>query len=109
MLALLPTATENVATALPVEDITAELQARRTERSARSVASSAEFAPSDSPSTSGNGDGSAAGESSGFLHTSRLGESGGSESGNVKSKMALWNEVKIYCEPMHTGDSACKC
>lgn len=101
VLALLPTATENITQALPVEDITAELQARRTERTARSVTSS-EFAPSESLSNGGEGTESTTADSSSFIHASRVAGEGADGSGlpvqNGKSKLQLWNDIKIYCK-----------
>jgi peroxin-3 len=119
VLAILPTAVENIFEALPVEQVLEELQAQRQERLARSVGPS-EVSTADLPSappsiTDGGDEKSLASES--FLHTSQLGEStvglgeAKSQPPSVRSKrnkVQLWNEVKISCkvepsDPMNGG------
>jgi len=89
-----------------VEELTRELQRQRSERLARSGASS-EIAPSDAPSTV-DGDGTSLG-SSGFIHASQIAPEGDGESSETgaglrtstrptRSKAQLWNELKITCE-----------
>lgn len=115
VLALLPTAAENIVGALEVERVTGELQARRAVRGAESVRSS-EFAPTVAESRASNGseerregeaeaeaegsvEGSASG--SGFVHASQVQMAESAASGTQarqpgKSKIQLWDEVKIY-------------
>lgn len=114
VLALLPTATENIVAALPVERITGELQARRDERvgvggggGGGSVttgkSSGSEVAPSEGVSVAGGEESASVGAgSSGFVHASRVagvGGDGGEGEGEWKgkTKTQLWNDVKIYC------------
>ena len=116
VLALLPTATENICGELEVERLTVELQARRAVRGAvksegASVASS-DFVASEAPSgaVNGNGAGEARSErgeegsvsGSGFVHASQIqAESSGSGSEGqqgarqTKTKLQLWEEVKF--------------
>ncbi|KAI9711959.1 MAG: peroxin [Chrysothrix sp. TS-e1954] len=101
ILGLLPTVTGNVLQHLPVEEITNELQARRSDKLARVGPSttSSEIAPSDL-----HEDGSAAASAEGtgsFVHASRVeGLRDGSaldERGlrSDKSKLQLWEDLKI--------------
>ncbi|KAL9087179.1 MAG: hypothetical protein Q9159_003746 [Coniocarpon cinnabarinum] len=117
VLALLPTATENIVSALEVERLTGELQARRAVRGVagegsvkssdfaptESVARSEVASPTDQPSAEGvasrDGEGSTTGSE--FVHASQLAESTVSpeqqqRQGTSKSKIQLWEEVKIY-------------
>lgn len=100
VLALLPTATENILKALPVENITQELRQLRTDRVAKSTAGS-EIAPSEVPSALDDDGRSLA--SSSYIHASQV--AGTSESQNFgsgatgkRSKVKLWNELKISCK-----------
>lgn len=110
VLALLPTANENVLRALPVEELLGELQARKTEKLTRGGAAStttSEFAPSEIGTEEGS-----AGTGS-FIHASQQMTGGEQEidgSGETKpapkrdivpskSKTLLWNELKITCMP----------
>ncbi|GLI81028.1 peroxin [Penicillium ochrochloron] len=100
VLALLPTATENIIEALPVEELTKELQKKRAERLARLNAG--ETAGSDmtsvSPSmTEDDRKSLSSFQSEGYLHTSQLGESVNPEAQAPpkRNKTQLWNEVKI--------------
>ncbi|KAJ5759987.1 Peroxin-3 [Penicillium odoratum] len=100
IIALLPTATDNIVDALPVEELTKELQKKRAERLARLNAG--ETAGSDmssvSPSLPGDDTKSLSSfQSEGYVHTSQLGEPADSDSQpRVKrNKTQLWNEVKI--------------
>lgn len=110
MLALLPTAVDDILDAFPVENITRELQQQRTDRSARSAGGS-DPTPSEFSSASASGGlddskSAVSGQTDGFLHTSQLGSSGldVSISGDVskarKTKTQLWNELKINCESL---------
>ncbi|CAI7579787.1 unnamed protein product [Penicillium pancosmium] len=100
VLALLPTATENVIEALPVEELTKELQKKRAERLARisagegtgsDMSSVAPSLPEDDRKSLSSF------QSEGFVHASQAGESAESEEQpRVKrNKTQLWNEVKI--------------
>lgn len=102
VLALLPTATDNIIEALPVEELTKELQKKRAERLARLNAG--DTAGSDmtsvSPSmTEDDRKSLSSFQSEGYLHTSQLGESVNSEAQvpPKRNKTQLWNEVKITC------------
>lgn len=111
VLAILPTATENILQALPVEATLAELQRQKAERLARSVGAPSESdALSVSPSLAF--DGKTDGESTSigsesFVHASQV-DMNNTTSGETpepsaspqpkKSKVQLWNEVKISCK-----------
>ena len=106
VLALLPTATENILEALPVENITHELQQQKRDRPGRSAGASdvgtSEFS-SGSPGAGaddGKSVGSIGGES--YIHTSQMGASALGSSGTMpqarKSKAQLWDELKISCK-----------
>lgn len=113
VLALLPTATENICGELEVERLTGELQARRAVRGGKgegaSVASS-DFVTSEAPSsgvnggsqTNGEGEGTVSG--SGFVHASQIQTAEGTSPGSSedtkparqkKTKLQLWDEVKL--------------
>ncbi|KAF7716501.1 Uncharacterized protein PECH_003910 [Penicillium ucsense] len=100
VLALLPTATENIIDALPVEELTKELQKKRAERLARLNAG--ETAGSDMTSvapsvTEDDRKSLSSFQSEAYLHTSQLGESVNAEGKTQpkRNKTQLWNEVKI--------------
>ena len=105
VLALLPTATENIVEALPVESITHELQQKKSDRS-RS-ADTLDAVPtelsSEPPSvTDDDGRSLASFQSSSYAHASQMETSssgiGDSELRNPsKTKAQLWNELKINC------------
>lgn len=95
VLALLPTATENIIDALPVEELTKELQQKRAERLAR--LNTGEATGSDFSSVSPSLPDDASLQSEGFVHTSQAGDSEG-QSRPKRNKTQLWNEVKITCE-----------
>ncbi|KAI9700383.1 MAG: peroxin [Candelina mexicana] len=107
VLALLPTATENILEALSVESITQELQHKRAERLGRSSAASegphSELS-SGTPSVADD-DGKSLGSfrSESYVHASQMADSQvGSSEGKQqepprtrKSKAQLWNDLKI--------------
>lgn len=106
VLAILPTATENILEALPVEQILAELQRQKAERLARSVGPS-EISTNDLPSEAqsvADDDGKST-QSSEYIHASQVAENGnGAEEPKLqpspstkskKSKAQLWNDMKI--------------
>lgn len=97
VLALLPTATDNIVSALPVEKITQELQARRGERGVGSVrsAASSEYGTLPTGSSEAGVDGDSATGS--FVRASQaVGSEEGDAETRSKSKLQLWNDVKIY-------------
>ena len=101
MLALLPTFREEIVTALPAEDITAELQRQKQDRLAKSTgpseAASSEF-PSAPASTVDDDRGSLASFQTGsFIHASQIADSG-EVTRPRKSKVQLWNDLKIMCK-----------
>ena len=105
VLALLPTVTDNILAALPVESITRELQQQKAERLGRSAGASdvgiSEFSSS-TPSAAGD-DGKSVGSlgNSDFIHTSQMGAStfeGSADSPRKrKTKAQLWEDLKINC------------
>ena len=105
VLALLPTAAENILEALPVENITHELQQQKAERLGRSVGSQSDLAPSASSSkspsaTEDDGRSLASFQTESFVHTSQLAGSGDNGLARPKkSKAQLWSDLKIDCEP----------
>lgn len=98
---MLPTATENIIEALPVEELTKELQKRRAERLARLNPGEGSGSDMTSLSPSVNNDDRnslSSFQSEGYVHASQV-ESGDAEGQpRVKrNKTQLWNEVKITC------------
>ncbi|KAE8382065.1 Peroxin-3 [Aspergillus bertholletiae] len=101
VLALLPTAAEDILDALPVEELTKELQRKRAERLAR--LNVGEGTGSDlssiSPSLPDDDRRSLSSfQSDGFVRTSQPGEPSAEGDGEVRpkrNKTQLWNEVKI--------------
>ncbi|KAF2819236.1 peroxisomal membrane protein [Ophiobolus disseminans] len=110
VLAILPTATENILDAIPVEQVLEELQRQKAERLARSVGPS-EIGTSAAPSVADTADddgGSSSIQTDGYVHASQVaieGESvtGGAEGSQTasdekkskKTKAQLWSEMKI--------------
>jgi peroxin-3 len=108
VLAILPTAVDNIFEALPVEQLLEELQQQRAERLAKSVGpsevSTADL-PSAPPSTIDNGDEKSLASES-FVHTSQMADSAIESSPSKlkssslrpkKNKTQLWNQMKIDC------------
>lgn len=103
ILALLPTAAEDILEALPVEELTKELQKKRAERLAR--LNGGEGTSSDISSVAPSlpeedGRSLSSFQSDGFVRTSQLGEStldGDGSPRPKRNKTQLWNEVKITC------------
>lgn len=105
MLELLPTVTENILEALPSEKIAEEIQQKKAQRTGRSGGTS-EIAPSDrssgAPSTvDEDGKSLSSFQSESYVHASQMGasSSGNGESKPSKSKVQLWDELKISCMP----------
>lgn len=110
VLAILPTATENILDAIPVEQILEELQQHKAERLARSVGPS-EVASSAAPSvTDEDGKSLTSFQSESYVHASQItdgekgvasgsaaGAEGSAEKKPKKSKVQMWNEMKISC------------
>ncbi|EEH36161.1 peroxin 3 [Paracoccidioides lutzii Pb01] len=99
ILALLPTATENILEALPVEELTNELQQKKAERLAKlkpGEATGSEIS-SHSPSTAEDDVRSLSSfPSEGYVHASQVGESAsGTNSPKPKGRTQLWNDLKI--------------
>ncbi|KAF2756119.1 peroxin-3 [Pseudovirgaria hyperparasitica] len=107
VLAILPTATENILQALPVEATLAELQRQKAERLAKSVNSVTESdatsaVPSIAAETQTDGEGKSIGGES-FVHASQIEASTASvetpetatSTQPKKSKLQLWDDVKI--------------
>ncbi|OJI98986.1 hypothetical protein ASPVEDRAFT_38463 [Aspergillus versicolor CBS 583.65] len=100
VLALLPTAAEDILEALPVEELTKELQKKRAERLARLNAGEGTTTGSDMSSVTPSlpDDDRKSLSSDSFLRTSQLGDStveGDPSSQPKRNKTQLWNEVKI--------------
>lgn len=101
VLALLPTATENILHALPVERITHDLQQKKAERLGRSAGTlnPSSALPSSGPSSVTDDDGRslASFQSEGYVHASQMAASGADvgASNPKKSKGQLWNDLKI--------------
>ncbi|KAF7507193.1 hypothetical protein GJ744_010875 [Endocarpon pusillum] len=98
VLALLPNVTENILQALPVEDLTHELQQKRAERLARSGGEGTPSILISGPSSVGDGgDNSSLSsfQSSSYIHASQLTQPENGSGRPRKSKAQLWNEVKI--------------
>ena len=95
VLALLPTVTDNVLEALPVEQLTHELQQKKAERLARAAGEKVPSEFSSGPPSVRDGDTTSLGslQSSSFVHASLMDEDGSLRP--RKSKAQLWNEVKI--------------
>lgn len=114
VLAILPTATENILEAIPVEQVLEELQRQKAERLSRSVGPS-EIASSAPPSVADTTEDDARSSSlqtDSFIHASQVVADGDSSTGtgplegstdtstekkSKKSKAQLWNEMKISC------------
>lgn len=116
VLAILPTATEKILDAIPVEQVLEELQRQKAERLARSVGPSeiASTAPPSVVDTTEDGTRSSVQDSESYVHASQVAlEEGSTVSGETsteavgeketakaskKSKAQLWNEMKISCK-----------
>ncbi|KAL8846446.1 MAG: hypothetical protein Q9221_008471 [Calogaya cf. arnoldii] len=104
VLALLPTATENVLQALPVERITQDLQQKKADRLGRSASTldSPSAIASSGPSSVTDDDGRslASLQSGSYVHASQMAASSSAtgeavQSSPTKSKAQLWNDLKI--------------
>ncbi|KAF1983419.1 peroxin 3 [Aulographum hederae CBS 113979] len=107
VLAILPTATENILEALPVEQTVIELQQKKVDRSTKSVVAS-EGASSDLPSiaqsVTDDGDNKSlkSFQSESFIHASQVADSSASGDPTLqtpqapkRTKIQLWNDMKI--------------
>lgn len=117
VLAILPTATENILDAIPVEQVLEELQRQKAERLSRSVGPS-EIASSAPPSVADTTEDDARSSSlqtDSFIHASQVVTESDSGTGlaegdptpppptaeerkNKKTKAQLWSEMKISCK-----------
>lgn len=98
VLALLPNVTENVLEALPVEQLTHELQQKKAERLARAGGEGTAAELSSGPSSIRDGGDNASlssFQSSSYVHASQLAQSESDMARPRKSKAQLWNEIKI--------------
>lgn len=100
VLALLPTATENIVEALPVEDITRNLQQKKAERLGRSEGGTPDPSVASGPTSATDDDGRSLSsfQSESYIHASQTEAS--SSDGKLApriSKAQLWNELKISC------------
>ena len=97
MLALLPTAADNILKALPVEELTNELQQKRAQRLARRSGGEVTGSEMSSGTASVTDDDNRSWSS--FVHASQMGNSAIlEEEQKTKSRTQLWNELKINCE-----------
>ncbi|EED18227.1 peroxisomal membrane protein (Pex3), putative [Talaromyces stipitatus ATCC 10500] len=101
VLALLPTATENILEALPVEELTQELQRKRAERLARASGSdvlTSEPSSSTAPSVvEEDGKSLTSFQADSYIHASQVADSTTSDPERPRrTKAQLWNDVKIY-------------
>ncbi|KAF1915625.1 Peroxin-3 [Ampelomyces quisqualis] len=99
VLAILPTATDNILAAIPVEQVLEELQRQKAERLSRSVGPS-EIGTSAPPSvadTTEDDAHSASMQADSFIHASQVAteEPAEEETKSKKSKAQLWSEMKI--------------
>ncbi|KAL8829046.1 MAG: hypothetical protein Q9191_002233 [Dirinaria sp. TL-2023a] len=99
VLALLPTATDDILEALSVEDITRDLQQKKAERLGRSEGRTSDpsSAASGPPSvTDDDGRSLSSFQSGSYVRASQIGTTSSATSeGPSKSKAQLWNELKI--------------
>lgn len=106
VLALLPTATENILKALPVEELTNELQQKRAARLSKLSAgepTGSEMSSGSPSMTEEDGRSLASFRSDSFVHASQAGESTAEGEGQkTRSRTQLWNELKINCELRRT-------
>ncbi|USW51401.1 Putative peroxin-3 [Septoria linicola] len=103
VLALLPTLRDDIVNALPVEEITEQLQQERKERLRRlggSEAASSEFPSAPSSAVDDDGKSLASLQSSSYVHASQMAQStldvpGGAPAKPKRSKGQLWQDMKI--------------
>ena len=103
VLALLPTATDNIIDALPVETITHDLQQKKAERLGKSAGTPSELSSGPPSVTDEDGKSLASFQSESYVHASQMAASsaGSGDSSRPKSpktKVQLWNELKISCK-----------
>lgn len=92
---MLPTVTENILEALPVEQLTHELQQKKAERLARATGEGVPSELSSGPPSIRDGETASLSslQSSSFIHASQLGDEGNARP--RRSKAQLWNEIKL--------------
>lgn len=106
VLALLPTATDNIIEALPVETITHDLQQKKAEKLGKSAGTSSEMSSGPPSVADEDGKSLASFQSESYVHASQTAasSSGSGESAPLKplkTKAQLWSDLKINCE--HEG------
>jgi len=103
VLALLPTVTENVLEALPVESLTHELQQKKADRLAKLGQEGAPSEQSSGPPSTIDDDGKSltSFQSESYVHASQMAESSTGGDGQLqkpkRSRAQLWNDLKISC------------
>ena len=101
VLALLPTATENIVEALPVETITHELQQKKAERLGRSGGTPSEISSGPPSVTDEDGKSLESFQSESYVHASQMAASSSGSGDSLpkppKTKVQLWNDLKISC------------
>lgn len=113
VLAILPTAAENIIERLPVEQTLGELQKQKADRLAKSSGpsdvSTADQLSAPPSVTDEDGKSLASIRSESFVHTSQMGDSSAGDGSlrpphplrSKRSKAAMWNEMKISCSCMN--------
>lgn len=105
MLALLPTATDGIVEALPVEQLTKELQRKRTERLARlNAGGEATGSELSSVSPSLPGDDGKSLSSEGFVHASQTAEALGEGAGVEGQQQTQSSEQQPQPQPEQQGE-----
>ncbi|EEP79535.1 conserved hypothetical protein [Uncinocarpus reesii 1704] len=96
VLALLPTATENILGALPVEQLTNELQLKRAARLARLSGSEVQGSEVSSGPPSMTDDDVSSLRSDNYVHASQVVDAATGDQGQkARSRIQLWNDLKI--------------
>ena len=104
ILELLPSVTEAILEALPAEQISKDIQQKNAEKTGKLAAAPSEAIPSDfssgTPSvTDEDGRSMTSFRSESYVHASQMGSSStGSTDRTAKTKVQLWNELKITCK-----------
>ncbi len=103
VLALLPTATDNIIEALPVETITHDLQQKKAERQGKGAGTSSERSSGPPSVTDEDGKSLASFQSESYVHASQMAASNSGSGDSAppkpfKTKAQLWNDLKISCE-----------
>ena len=110
VLALLPTATENIVEALPVESITQDLQQKKAERLGKNEGGTSDPSITSGPRSTTDDDGRSltSFQSESYVHASQTGTS--TSDGKLaprRTKAQLWNELKINGMEMLVVQAKC--